>query len=159
MSYNYKYPRPNVTVDVVLIHIPNRKWAESKVLLIERGNEPFKGQLALPGGFADMNETLEVAAYRELKEETGIDLIKEKDSFIFGFIGLCLLKVYDEPDRDPRGRTISAAYFCFVDKAIEATAGDDAAKAIWKPRKELKDLAFDHMKIIDDAHKTWEPEE
>ncbi len=158
MSYEYKFPRPSLTVDIVLVRIqrgtPESEFG-SEVLLIERGNEPFKGKLALPGGFMDMNETLEEAAYRELKEETGIDLTKPTD-MILGFRGLRFLKIYDEIDRDPRGRTISAAFCCFVDKrtSLEATAGDDAAKVMWVPKNDLEDLAFDHFDIISDAYST-----
>jgi len=161
MSYTYKFPRPNLTVDIVLIRIhkvPPESEYGSEVLLIERGNKPFKGKLALPGGFMDMNETLEAAAYRELKEETGIDLTKETDRMILGFRGLRFLKVYDAPNRDPRGRTISAAFCCFVDKPLEVIAGDDAVKAIWVPKSDVEDLAFDHMDIISDAYSTTLPE-
>lgn len=158
MSYTYKFPRPNVTVDIVLAASPvgwrlkevTSLRAESQILLIERRNEPFKGKLALPGGFMDMDETLKEAAYRELKEETGIDLKERGEELNF-------LGVYDALNRDPRGRTIGAVFYCFIKEPIEAIAGDDAAKAVWKPRKDLEgDLAFDHMEIIRDAYKTYE---
>ncbi len=84
MSYSYKYPRPAVTVDCVVLN-------DNNVLLIKRLNTPFKDHWALPGGFIDIDETLEEAAYRELSEETGVK-------------NICLkpFKVYDTPGRDPR---------------------------------------------------------
>lgn len=121
---------PILAADVIVIN-------KNKVLLIERRNYP-KGW-AIPGGFADLYESLEQAAIRELYEETGIKA-EEKD--------LELLGVYSKPDRDPRGHTVSAVYICFSDK--EAQAGDDAASAAYFDIDSLPDnLAFDHKAILE----------
>ena len=136
MSYTYKYPRPALTADVVVI----TKEETPRVLLIERGGEPFKGSWAFPGGFMEMNETTEQCAMRELQEETGLDLTT-----------LHQIGAYSKVDRDPRGRTITVAYLAIVDTAIDATAKDDAAKAEWFPIDDLSPLAFDHADIMRDA--------
>ncbi|MGE5449689.1 MAG: NUDIX domain-containing protein, partial [Bacteroidales bacterium] len=112
--YTYKYPRPSVTVDCILISQNN------SILLIQRGGEPFKDKWAIPGGFIEMDESLEVACYRELEEETGIKVKK-----------LSQFKAYGAVDRDPRGRTISVVFYSFTDNEVEAKAGDDAANAQW----------------------------
>lgn len=135
MSYTYKYPRPAVTADCVVI----TRESEPKVLLIQRGNEPFKGCWAFPGGFMEMDETLEECAIRELKEETGL-IVKNEDVFSIG--------TFSKVDRDPRGRTISQAFLTLVDAPIDVTAQDDAAKAEWWSLNELPTLAFDHDEIM-----------
>lgn len=136
MLYTYKYPRPAVTADCVVM----TKEAVPKVLLIERGNDPFKGCWAFPGGFMDMDETTEQCAIRELEEETG--LVVEK---------VLQIGAYSKVDRDPRGRTISVAYLAVIDKPVDVTGQDDAAKAQWFPIDVLPPLAFDHEDIIRDA--------
>ena len=136
MSYTYKYPRPALTADVVVI----TKEETPRVLLIERGGEPFKGCWAFPGGFMEMDETTEQCAMRELKEETGLSITT-----------LHQIGAYSKVDRDPRGRTITVAYLAIVDTAIDATAQDDAAKAEWFPIDNLPPLAFDHADIMKDA--------
>ena len=128
MTYTYKYPRPAVTADCIVI----TKEAEPKVLLIERGDDPFKGCWAFPGGFMNMDETTELCAIRELEEETG-------------------LKV----DRDPRGRTVTVAYLAIIDKPMDVKGQDDAAKAEWWPLSTLPELAFDHYDIMQDAIKKY----
>lgn len=134
--YNYKYPRPALTTDaIVYVKEQNRIF----VLLIERGNNPFKNRWALPGGFVDMDETIETACKRELKEEAGISL-KKMEQF----------KTYDAINRDPRHRTISVVYFAELSKKLAVTGGDDAKNANWFPITELPDLAFDHRQIIDE---------
>ena len=138
MSYTYEYPRPAVTADCVVI----AKETEPKVLLIQRGNEPFKGQWALPGGFLNMDETTEQCAVRELEEETGLKVTKIKQ-----------IGVYSKVDRDPRGRTITVAYLAIIDKVENVKGLDDAAKAQWFPISNLPKLAFDHEEIISDAKK------
>ncbi len=138
MSYTYEYPRPAVTVDCVLLR---ENGEQVEVLLIQRKNEPFKGQWALPGGFIDEKETLEEAVARELKEETGITNIE-----LFQF------RAYSEPDRDPRGRTISMVYIGALNDEEETLhAGDDAKNAQWHSLNKLQNLAFDHEKIIFDV--------
>ena len=131
-SYTYKYPRPMLTADCV---VTNHR---GEVLLIRRGNDPFKDCWALPGGFMEMDETIEHCAVRELEEETSLK-VKESE--------LRLIGIFSEPGRDPRGRTVTAAYAVSVDTA-DATAGDDAAAVRWWPLEALPPLAFDHDKII-----------
>lgn len=130
-QFCYDHPRPAVSVDIVVL----RRDA-SEVLLIRRKNEPFAGLWALPGGFVDPDETLEQAAKRELEEETGIRAKVEQ------------LAAFSDPDRDPRGRTISVAFVARVAASRAVSAGDDAADAAWYPTSRLPRLAFDHRKII-----------
>ena len=136
MSYTYKYPRPAVTADVVAI----TKEEEPKVLLIQRGFEPYKGCWAFPGGFMDMNETTEECAIRELEEETSLRL----DSMV-------QVGAYSKVDRDPRCRTITIAYLAIVDEPLSVIAQDDGAKVEWFPINALPTLAFDHNEIMADA--------
>jgi len=136
MAYTYKYPRPAVTADCVVI----TKEAEPKVLLIERGEDPYKGSWAFPGGFLNMDETTEQCAIRELEEETGMKIQE-----------LQQIGAYSKVDRDPRGRTITVAYLAVIDFPCEVTGQDDAAKAQWFPLGELPKLAFDHDEIMQDA--------
>ena len=128
MEYTYKYPRPAVTADCVVI----AREAEPKVLLVKRGIEPYKGCWAFPGGFMNMDETTEECAIRELEEETGLRLSKIQQ-----------IGAYSKVDRDPRGRTVTVAYLAIVDEPIAATGQDDAAKAEWWPLSNLPHLAFD----------------
>ena len=109
------------------------------VLLIQRGNEPYKGYWAFPGGFLNMDETVARCSERELEEETGIVLS-----------GMQLTGIYSDVERDPRGRVITAAYTAMTSMP-KANAGDDAAAAKWWPLNELPPLAFDHDKILADA--------
>jgi len=136
-KYCYDYPRPSVTVDLVLIA---ENDSDKKILLIERKQEPFKGMWALPGGFVDENEDLRDAAFRELKEETGIENVTLKQFGAFG-----------KPGRDPRGHTIAIGFMALLPSKINAIAGDDAARAKWFSIKKLPDLAFDHEEIIENA--------
>jgi len=131
----------------------------SEVLLVRRGGEPFKGCWALPGGFMEMDETIEHCAVRELEEETGLHFAEQE---------LRLIGVYSAPGRDPRGRTVTAAYRVeSVERrtesgetpqscgqlplgrgAVEPVAGDDAAEVRWWPLAALPPLAFDHADIV-----------
>ncbi|MGW7597238.1 NUDIX domain-containing protein [Streptomyces antimycoticus] len=120
------------TADVVCIR-------GGDVLLIERGCPPFQGQSALPGGGVDPGEDPDVAAARELLEETGVEV--SVDDLIF--VGR-----FDRPDRDPRGRYISDAYVVTVGADVTARAGDDAAAVQWVPLDAIGDLAFDHNEIV-----------
>lgn len=124
---------PLLTVDCVAID------AAGRVLLIERRNPPFKGQLALPGGFVEPGESVEDACRRELLEETGVNVRK------FRLVG-----VYSKPGRDPRGPTVSIAFLALV-RRQRAIAGDDAAGVVWVADWRYLDLAFDHRRIIRDA--------
>ena len=138
MAYTYKYPRPAVTADCIVI----TKEAEPKVLLIQRGDQPFRGCWAFPGGFMNMDETTEQCAIRELEEETGL---RVSEMYQIG--------AYSKVDRDPRGRTVTVAYLAIVEKPIAVTGQDDAAKAQWFPLSDLPELAFDHADIMQDAIK------
>jgi len=136
MPYTYDYPRPALTVDCVIFGLDESQ--ELKVLLIERRHEPFAGKWALPGGFVDMGEDLERAALRELEEETGV-----KDVFIEQ------LYTFGAPDRDPRGRVISVAYFALINmESHPVTAASDARNVQWFSVKQLPELAFDHHHIF-----------
>ncbi len=138
MSPTYRYPRPSVTVDVVLFAVRD---ARLELLLIQRGNEPFAGRWALPGGFLDMDEELEAAARRELLEETAVRAGALEELGAYGTVG-----------RDPRGRTISVAYLALVCGAPPvAIAGDDASSARWVRADRLPLMAFDHRRIVKDA--------
>ncbi len=140
MVYTYKYPRPAVTDDSVVI----TNEPLPKVLLIQRGADPFKGAWAFPGGFMNMDETTEQCAIRELEEETGLKIST-----------IHQIGAYSKVDRDPRGRTITVAYLAIVDSQKEVIGQDDAAMAQWFPITELPPLAFDHYDIMQDAVKTY----
>ena len=137
MSYTYNCPRPCVTTDCLIFRKIDSEW---HILLIERGNEPFKGCWALPGGFLEMEEDLPTCAARELQEETGLKGIDLHQLFAFG-----------DPYRDPRHRTISIAYWGVDEMSQEAVGADDAAKARWFALDKLPSLAFDHDMIIQKA--------
>ena len=134
--YAYEYPRASVTADAVLFA---EKDGQRYVLLIQRGNEPYKGYWAFPGGFLNMDETVAHCAERELEEETGIVLTEMQ-----------LVGIYSDVERDPRGRVITAAYAAMTTMP-EANAADDAAAAKWWPLNNLPELAFDHDVILEDA--------
>jgi len=137
MSYSYAHPRMAVTVDVALFS----DGAAPEVLLIRRGKRPFEGRWALPGGFVDMDERLADAAARELSEETGVKGIR---LVFFGY--------FDATDRDPRGRTLSIAFWGKADqRAVQVRAADDAANVRWFKVENLPSLAFDHERIISEA--------
>ena len=136
MSYTYKYPRPAVTADCIVI----TREAEPKVLLIQRGDQPFKGGWAFPGGFMNMDENTEKCAIRELEEETGQKVSEVPQ-----------IGAYSKVDRDPRGRTVTVAYLAIVDAPMAVSGQDDAAKAQWFPLTALPELAFDHEEIMKDA--------
>jgi len=140
MAYTYKYPRPAVTADCIVI----TSEAEPKVLLIQRGDQPFKGGWAFPGGFMNMDETTEQCAIRELEEETGLKVSKVNQ-----------IGAYSKVERDPRGRTVTVAYLAIVDAPIAVNGQDDASKAQWFPLSALPELAFDHADIMQDAIKLY----
>ena len=137
MPFTYPFPRPAVTVDIVIFRLNGQV---PEVLLIRRGNEPYMGLWALPGGFVDKDEALEHAAARELEEETNL-----KD------ILLTQMHTFGTPGRDPRGHTVSVVYVGYLPKGAVATAGDDAAEVGWFLPDELPDMAFDHGMVIDMA--------
>ena len=134
-KYIYDWPRPMVTVDAVVFGLFENT---SKLLLIKRGKEPFKGKWALPGGFVEMDEELEDAVARELEEETGLVNVPLEQMRTFGTCG-----------RDPRGRQISIAFMGIVSGAPKKIrAGDDAVMARWFDIENLpEDMAFDHNEM------------
>jgi 8-oxo-dGTP diphosphatase len=134
MNYTYKYPRLSLTVDAVVFKVENSK---TSVVLIQRKNEPFQGKWALPGGFVDMDETLETAVRRELEEETGLKNIELEQLHAFSAIG-----------RDPRGRTVSVVFWGIVKSDVSPVSGDDAADAKWFEIENLPELAFDHDEVV-----------
>jgi 8-oxo-dGTP diphosphatase len=140
MPFTYEYPHPAVTTDVVLFTIQEE---ELQVLLIRRGNEPYKGRWALPGGFVDIDEDLRDCAIRELAEETGVTDVYLEQLYTFG-----------TPNRDPRERVISVTYYALVptDRRLTIQAASDAEAASWFPFRHLPPLAFDHEEIIATAH-------
>ncbi len=137
--YTYQYPRPAVTVDIVVFTL---RASRLQVLLVQRGHPPFEASWALPGGFVQMEESLEEAAARELEEETGVSQAYLEQLYTYG-----------EPERDPRGRVITVAYYALLpkDAPIRAEGGSDASQARLFPVGALPDLAFDHAEIINYA--------
>ena len=139
LKYSYKYPHPSVTTDCVIFGFDGVKL---KVLLVERGMAPYKGRWAFPGGFLNMDESAEEGALRELKEETGLE-----GAYIRQF------HTFSAPQRDPRERVITIAYYALV-RMQEVKGGDDAADARWFALDEVPPLAFDHDQILRKAEKT-----
>ncbi len=138
MTYSYEFPRPALTVDIVVFALDED---DLKVMLIQRDLEPFAGQWALPGGFVRLDETLDAAARRELEEETGLKGIFLEQLYTFG-----------EVDRDPRERIVTVAYFALVNlEGHKVQASTDARNAAWFAAGDLPALAFDHERIFDAA--------
>ncbi len=138
--YSYEYPRPAVTVDLVLFSQIEKQW---HLLLIQRKHPPFEGRWAFPGGFVEIEESLEEAAARELQEETGVEEVSLEQLHTFG-----------DPHRDPRGRTITVVYFGILNaEQHPLRASSDAKDARWFPLNHLPPLAFDHDQIADVARK------
>ena len=136
MPYTYEYPRAALTVDCVVFGLDE---GDLKILLIQRDLEPFEGQWALPGGFVHLDETLDDAARRELKEETGVENIYLEQLYTIGTVG-----------RDPRERVVTVAYYALVnlqDHSLHAST--DARNAAWFEVEDIPDLAFDHHEILD----------
>ena len=136
--YCYDFPRPSVTVDIVLL---TDALPHPQVLLIRRKNPPFRNLWALPGGFLEMDETLQESALRELHEETNICDVQ-----------LTQIGAFGNPNRDPRGRVITIAYSGIVNsEQQQAVAGSDASEVAWFSTLDLPQLAFDHINIIKKA--------
>ena len=133
LKYHYRYPHPSVTTDCVIFGFDG---TNIKVLLVQRGIEPFKGRWAFPGGFLRMDKSAEEGAIRELREETGLS-----DAYIKQF------HTFSAPNRDPRERVITIAYYALV-KIQEVVGGDDAARAQWFDLRDVPSLAFDHDQIL-----------
>jgi 8-oxo-dGTP diphosphatase len=140
MPHTYEFPHPAVTTDVVVFTIRGERL---EVLLVKRAREPFKDCWALPGGFVDFDEDLDACALRELREETGVSGVFLEQLYTFG-----------KPDRDPRERVITVAYYALVPlDLLHVQAGNDARAAAWFPYGQLPPLAFDHAEIVQLAHR------
>jgi 8-oxo-dGTP diphosphatase len=138
MPFTYEYPRPCLTVDVVVFGLDE---SDLKVLLIQRGQEPFVGRWALPGGFVHLGEALDDAARRELEEEAGVKIAYLEQLYTFGDV-----------KRDPRDRVVTVAYYALVKLAEHSLkAATDARNAAWFAVSDVPRLAFDHEKILDAA--------
>ena len=134
-KYCYEYPRPAVSADMVVFGFDGNNFY---LLLIQRGNEPYKDKWALPGGFLEMDETIENCAKRELREETTLKNTTLEQLYTFSSV-----------NRDPRGRVLTVAFWTIIEKDRESVAaGDDAAKAQWYLLNSLPALAFDHVDIV-----------
>lgn len=144
MKYTYEYPRPMLTVDAIVFRKAGKR---TEILLIKRGNEPYKDMWALPGGFVDMDEDLHEAVSREVYEETGLSNMEFKQ-----------FRAYGKPTRDPRGRNIAIVFYAECKDYQTANAGDDASDTKWvglnfdnsKTSANVIKLAFDHNQIVDD---------
>lgn len=136
-------PKQNisVTTDSVIFF---SEEGNTKVLLVKRKKDPFKGKWALPGGFLEDEEPLEEGAKRELEEETGLKISNLKQ-----------LQAFGTPGRDPRGRTISIVFYGHTTSQETVQGNDDAEEAQWFPVTELPELAFDHSKIMEAATKAY----
>lgn len=141
VPFTYEYPRPAVTVDMVLCTVADT--GALQVLLIRRKHDPFAGRWALPGGFVDEHEDLPAAARRELREETGVEVDR-----------IVQVGAYGTPGRDPRGHTVGVAFLAIVAPGeVEGVAGDDAAECRWFAAHRPPPLAFDHGAILRDARR------
>ncbi|MFB6259066.1 MAG: NUDIX domain-containing protein [Flavobacteriales bacterium] len=136
--YCYEHPRPALTADAVIFGF-DRQEERLYVLMVRRGVPPYEGQYAFPGGFVGSEETVEEACHRELREETGIEVERLKE-----------VGVFSDPQRDPRGRIVSVAFFGLIEKAEQEPKGsDDAASAEWVlPENLEEELAFDHGEML-----------
>ena len=135
MGFTYKHARPAITADCVIFA---RTGDNLKVLLIQRGNEPFKGSWAFPGGFAEVGERLEETAGRELEEETGLINIP-----------LQQLQAFSAPDRDPREHVITVAFYAVISPTGQKIkAASYARNVAWFNVNDLPALAFDHDEIL-----------
>lgn len=143
--YTYHHPHPAVTVDIAIFMPVDGQY---QILLIQRAQEPFRGAYALPGGFLEIDESLEDAARRELQEETGLESLD-----------LVQIHTFSDPDRDPRGRIISTCFAGLVTGPgqVSLRAASDAARAAWFALDQLPELAFDHNLIIQKAVEVFLP--
>ncbi len=137
---------PALTVDgVVLLRRPaTHPRGSCDVLLVQRRHGPFQGKWSLPGGFVEYGEDLATAVQRETAEETGLDGLLFRQ-----------FRTYGDPERDPRGHTVSVVYIAeIVGEAPQVQGGDDASQAAWFPVTDLPELAFDHLEILHDVLNT-----
>jgi 8-oxo-dGTP diphosphatase len=135
LNYSYEYPRPAVSADIAVFRLSGDSI---EVLLIRRKNEPYQGMWALPGGFMEIDESLEETAERELEEETGLKGLALKQFMTFSQV-----------DRDPRTRVVTTVFYGMAGKGQDdAHGGDDAEEAVWFSTGDLPELGFDHGRII-----------
>jgi 8-oxo-dGTP diphosphatase len=138
----FDYPHPYVTVDPIIFAIEDNQL---KVLLVKRGTDPYKGKWSIPGGFVNIDESLEEAAHRELEEETGVKNVYMEQLYTYG-----------KPKRDPRYRIISVAFFALIDHTklnmTQPSKGNEIIKSEWFPINKLPETAFDHKEMIGYAH-------
>ena len=132
--FEYEYARPAASVDLI---VPRQINQRQHILLIQRKHDPFALQWALPGGFMEIDETLEQAAARELKEETGLVAVTLEQ-----------LKSFSRVDRDPRSRVITTVFVVQTDPNQVPVAGDDAKDFRWAEATSVEGLAFDHDEIL-----------
>jgi 8-oxo-dGTP diphosphatase len=136
LNYTYNYPRPAVSADIAVFR---QKGQSLEILLIRRRNLPFQGMWALPGGFMEIDETLEEAAARELDEETGLKNIDLKQ-----------FRTFSQVNRDPRTRVVTTVFYgSIAQEDSSVKGGDDAERAEWFDINELPLLGFDHKEIIE----------
>lgn len=140
-KYEYDFEMPAVTTDCAIFRF-NKETLSPEILLIKRKNEPYKDCWALPGGFLDMNETIEEATNREVMEETNINMASDCYSRRYK------IGVFDEPNRDERGRVITFLSTAVISGRTDGVAGDDAAELKWFSLRNLPHLAFDHADMI-----------
>jgi 8-oxo-dGTP diphosphatase len=139
MAYTYEFPRPSLTVDCVIFGLDAS--SHLKVLLIQRGHDPYTGTWALPGGFVDMDEPLEDAALRALKAKTSVSDVFMEQLYTIG-----------TPNRDPRGRVVTVVYFALINLAAHKISADsDTQDVKWFPIDGLPTLAFDHADLMEMA--------
>lgn len=137
-QYCYEHPHPAITADIILFNVEKDSI---EILLIQRKNEPYKDYWAFPGGFMDIDETIEACAHRELQEETGLEHMELHEVGCFSEVG-----------RDPRERVVSIAFYGVVDKSsVCPRAGDDARNTGWFNISNLPPLAFDHKEMLGKA--------
>lgn len=132
-----KHALMHVTVDSIIMRL-DLASRQVQILLVKRRKDPDQGKWAIPGGFVNLDESLEHAAARELREETNLE-----------GLALLQLKAFGDPGRDPRYRVVSVAYFAFLHRGAQARAGDDAADVGWFSLAELPPLAFDHTSLLE----------
>ncbi len=146
MPHTYDYPRPALTVDCAIFAPDGSDIASSEgleILLVRRDSPPFEGQWATPGGFVEIDEPIETAARRELREETGLEVEEIEEFGVFG-----------TPGRDPRGRIVAVAHWALIDRSeASIEAASDAREAQWFACDDLPELAFDHDALVADARR------
>lgn len=143
-KYTYDFPMPAITVDCAVVRYNENAGVD--ILLIKRRNDPYKGCWALPGGYMEIDETLDSAVKREVMEETGIDIERSCLKYLND-------KIFDNPNRDERGRVVTVLSVVVVPNSTKMVAGDDAMECKWFSLRNLPPLAFDHADMIEYSKK------